>query len=345
MAQKKAYEVENFLKTRPQSYKILLIYGPDKGLAAEYAADFAKNCGIKPDDPFAIVKIDSDRLDKNPAALIDEAQTIGFFGGKKVVWVAYAGSGAKDGLSEALKFLLPQPLADCFIVIEAGDLKKGSALRKIIEEAPRAMALPCYSDEGQAIQKLIETVLQQFHCTISDEARAVLQANLGNDRLVSRGELEKLCLYSRETGHIDVEAVRNSVSDERALSQNEVTDAVICGDISAFNRNFDRQIAGGVPAFVILSAVMRQFQQFQLFRFIMEEDHKKADIAIAAARPPVFFKRRKILEQALSLWTSIKINHAIEKLHKTLLNSRKNGELGLIIIRQSLLALTIAAKR
>jgi len=345
MAQKKAHEVENFLKNGLQSYEILLIYGPDKGLISEYAAVFAKNCGINSKDPFAVTKIDGENLDKDPSALIDEAQTIGFFGGKRLIWVSYAGSGNKGGFSEALKFLLQQPLADCFILIEAGDLKKGAALRKIIEEAPRAVALPCYGDEGQAIQKLIDNVLQQFHCTITEEARSVLQANLGSDRLISRAELEKLCLYSQINKHITLEDVKNSVSDERALSQVEITDAVICGDLPGFNQNFDRQIAGGIPSFLILLALMRQFQQLQIFRFAMEKERKNVNAIITAARPPVFFRRKKILEQALTLWTSVKIDRAMEKLHKTLLDSRKNNELGLVIIRQNLLTLTIEAAR
>lgn len=345
MAQKKAHEAEAFLKNKPQSYSVILLYGPDKGLAAEYAALFAKNSGADLQDPFALLKLDGDVLEKDPSRLIDEAQTIALFGGKRLIWIAYQNSGAKNAFSEAVKFLLANPPQDCFILLQAGDLKKGVFLRKIIEDSPQGMALPCYGDEGRALQNLIAEMLAQFNLTISDEARALLQENLGADRRISRSELEKLCLYAQNKTIISADDVRDSVSGSRALAQDDIANAVLCGDIAAFNSSFDSSLTAGAPSFLPLAALMRQFQQMQDFRFQMEEQGQTAAAAVAAARPPVFFKRKKIMEQALALWNSAKIARAQERLHKTLLESRQNSALSAAIIRQNLLALTVEAAR
>jgi len=345
MAQKKAHEAEIFLKNKPQSYPVLLIYGTDKGLAAEYAKLFAQNCSADLKDAFAALKMDSDSLDKDPSRLIDEAQTIGFFGGKRLIWLRYSGSGGKSGFTEAVKFLLDNPPRDCFLLIEAGDLKKGVFLRKIIEDSPQGMALPCYADEGKAIQKLIDEVLAEFQCGITEEARALLPNYLGADRRISRSELEKLCLYAQKTKHITVDDVANAVSDGRALAQDDIADAVLCGDIAGFNVNFNRSLAAGTADFLIISALMRQFQQMQNFRFQIEQEGKTIAIALATARPPIFFKRKKVMEQALAIWNSTKIARALERLQNTLLDSRKFSVLGTDIVRQNLLALVVEAAR
>jgi len=345
MAQKKAHEAEIFLKNKPRSYPFILIYGSDRGLAAEYAQIFSQNCGVNLQDDFAVIKLDGDALEKDAARLIDEAQTIGFFAGKRLIWLNYSGAGSKSRLTEALKFLLESKLPDCYILIEAGDLKKGAVLRKIIEDSPQAMALPCYADEGAALQKLIDEVMAEFHCGISEEARLLLQNSLGADRRISRNELEKLGLYGQNSKNIDVEDVKNVLSDGRALNFNAVADAVLSGNIAEFNSEFDRSLAAGTQAFLMLAAVMRQMQQLQNFRFQIEQEGKTSALALATARPPIFFKRKKLMERILSLWNGAKIARAMERLDKTLLDSRKNSALGAALIRQNLLALTVEAAR
>jgi len=345
MAQKKAHEAEAFLKNKPRSYPVILIYGPDRGLAAELAALFSRNCGVDLANDFASLKLDGDMLEKDAARLIEEAQTIGFFAGKRLIRVNYSGSGSKSRLVEALKFLLENPPPDCFIVIEAGDLKKGAALRRLIEDSPRAMALPCYADEGAALQKLIDSVLAEFQCGITEEARLLLQNSLGADRRISRSELEKLCLYGQKNKYIEVEDVRLVLSDAQALNFNAVADAALSGDIASFNSQFDRSLAAGTPPFLILAAVMRQLQQLQDFRYQIEQEGKTAALALATARPPIFFKRKNLLERLLGLWNGAKLARAQERLDKTLLESRKNSALGVVIIRQNLLALSVEAAR
>ena len=51
----------------------------------------------------------------------------------------------------AIEAVLGARLQDCRIVIEAGDLKRGAALRTICERAKTAVAIPCYADADRDI--------------------------------------------------------------------------------------------------------------------------------------------------------------------------------------------------
>lgn len=115
-------------------------------------------------------------------------------------------------------------------------------MRNAIETAENAMALPCFADDMRSLDGLIDKVLEQFKKTLSLDARRWLHESLGVDRLVSRGELEKLCLYASNV-HITLEDVKAVVSDVSALSQDEIIDALLLGDISGFEAHFNRHIA------------------------------------------------------------------------------------------------------
>jgi len=343
VAQKKAHEVDNFLARLSRVYPVVLIYGPDKGLVAERAGLFVQNTGISTDDPFSTVRLDAADIDHDPARLGDEARTVSIFGNDRLIWIRNAGT--QKGLTEAVKWLLQEPSEQIFVLIEAGDLKKGTALRNAVEQAANAMALPCYSDDARAVDRLIDEALTKFNLHILPDAREMLRESLGADRLASRGELEKLCFYAKGKNTIHVEDVAQTISDVSALSQDEIIDAVIGGHLSALDDSFDRQRAGGTSLFSILSAVQRQFQQLQEFRFIMDTERKSASAIIAGSRPQIFFRRQKLVEQALLHWKAERIACAMERLHTVVLESRKNTMLAPAIVRQNLMALAIEAAR
>lgn len=343
MAQKKAHEVDAFVARPDRVYRVVLVYGPDKGLVSERAAAIAKAFDFPVDDPFAVVRIDGAEAEADPGRLIDEARTVPLFGGERLIWVRGASGG--KGLSEAVKHLAAEPPADARILVEAGDLKKGAALRSAAEGAAGAMALPCYSDDARGVDAVIDATLGKEGLGITLEARQALKDSLGGDRLATRAELEKLCLYARGQERISIEDVRNAIGDVSGLSTDEIVDAVIVGRLKEFERIFDRHVRSGAPGFLVLSAMTRQLQGLQLMRQGIEAEGKTAAAAVAGARPPVFFSRRRTVEDALGRWSLAAISRALERLQNALLESRRKPQLAVAIVRQALIGLAIEAAR
>ncbi|AQX28563.1 MULTISPECIES: DNA polymerase III subunit delta [unclassified Bartonella] len=342
MAQKKAHEVDQFLEYFSRSFPIVLIYGPDRGLVCERARRFAKLTQVAIENPFSTVRLDATEIDKDPARLGNEARTVSLFGGDRLIWVS---NGANHkGFLKALKFLITEPPTTSFILIEAGDLKKGVGLRNIIETAPTAIALPCYADDIHSLNVLIDEVLEEFNITVSLEARQFLHQNIGEDRLASRSELEKICLYALKKTHVTLEDVKAVVSNVSAFSQDEVIDAILLGDLVGFEIYFSRYVAMNSTFFFILNVAQRHFQQLQLLRYQVEIEGKNSFAAVAQTRPPIFFQRKKTVEQALKYWSLEQILYAMEKIQSTILESRKNPLLNKTIIHKALLELAVIAK-
>lgn len=342
MAQKKAHEVDAWLARPDPDIRIVLIYGPDRGLVSERAKAFAGKTGLDIGDPFSCVRLDAGEVEASPGRLGDEARTVPMFSDRRLVWIK--GAGAHKQLADEVKALAAEPPRDSVILIEAGDLKKGAPLRAAAENAATAMALPCYADETRSVDAVIDEILAREKLTISLEARQALRANLGGDRLATRGEIEKLALYCHGRGEIGAEDVAAMTGDVSGLGVDDAVDAVLAGNAAAFDDGFSRLVAAGSHPFVVLGAAMRQFQLLRLMRGQMDGG-KSAAAVVAAARPPVFFARRRLVEAALQRWSSPALTRALERLQAAVLLTRRRPDLAQATARQALMALVVEATR
>src|ERR1043165_2832595 len=145
-------DVDNFLKAPDPARPIILLYGPDAGLVRERAEALISSAVDDPSDPFALVRMDGDELAAEPARLVEEAMTIPMFGGRRAVRVR---AGARN-FASGVDTLAEIPLQDCRIVIEAGDLRPESPLRKACERVKTAVAIGCYPDTERDLARLID---------------------------------------------------------------------------------------------------------------------------------------------------------------------------------------------
>lgn len=343
MSQKKAHEVEGWIARPDPAVRIVLIYGPDRGLVSERAAAFAKRTGLPLDDAFSVIRYDASDLEQDPGRLIDEARMVSMFGGERLIWIRNAGT--HKGFADALKDLLDKPSRDAITLIEAGDLKKAAPLRDMVERADAAMALPCYVDEERSLDGVIDAELARAGKTMAADARQALRRRLGGDRLATRGEIEKLILYCGEKPVIDLEDVVASSGDVSASSVDQAIDAALVGSLAELDLALRRSQEGGTHAQAILGAAMRQFQGLEILRRNVDIGGAQPAAAVAGARPPIFFSRRKLVETALGTWNGASIARALTRLQESILATRHRPELAGSIVRETLMAIAVESLR
>ncbi len=342
MAQVKAHEVDSYLKKPNPSHRVFLIYGPDRGLVAERAKKLASQCGVDLDDPFSAVQLDADDAAADPSRIADEAHTVSMFGGSRVVWIK--GSTQKN-LAKAIEPVLATPPSDAIVIVEGGDLKKSAPLRTRIEKAGSGLALPCYQDEIRAINGVIDEELALSSSTMVPNARKLLISLLGADRLASRGEVQKLCLYAGNNATIDEDMVELIVGDASALAVDSVIDAAATGNVADMEHTLKRLFAQGTAVFQIVNSMQRHFQMLHHARVKIEAQRQPASAAVAAMRPPINFKRKDSIVRSLSIWNTSALERILERLDKVLLDSRANAALAVPLVATALLAISIEANR
>ena len=96
-------KLDRVLKS-PDSIGALLFYGPDEGLAHEYAGLAQKAVlGGAGDDPFRLAELTPDDLKGDGARLADELNAISMLGGRRVVRIAQASNMIADQIETAMR--------------------------------------------------------------------------------------------------------------------------------------------------------------------------------------------------------------------------------------------------
>jgi DNA polymerase-3 subunit delta len=334
----KASEVESFL-ARPNR-PIVLIFGPDAGLVRERAEALVRKSVDDPKDPFQLARMDGDELSSEPARLLEEANTVPLFGGRRAVWIK---AGARN-FAPALEALVAAPPPNCRIVIEAGDLKRNAPLRAVCERAKNAAVLPCYPDAAKDLTRLIDEEMGEAGLAISGEARAALIPLLGGDRLASRHEIRKVALFARGKQRVGLEDVAAVVADASTLALDDLIDAAFAGRTGDVDVQFDKARTSGTTPGAILSAALRHVAQLHRARLSVDQGDSISQ-AVEGIQPFVRFNRKSVVETALRTWTSVRLQRAMARLGEAALEARRQSAMAEPIARGALLALALDARR
>jgi len=337
MSALKAHEVGRFI-TRPDIDEgIFLAYGPDTGLVRETAQQLIRK--LAGDDPEAasIVTLDGAEVDADPSILAVEAKTISLFGGKRIVRVRGAGKSLVMTLTE-----LRDDLQGAAIVLEAGNLTPKDALRALVEAAKNGRALPCYPDSDEALQALIRETFNQQAIRVDADVIATLREILGNDREITRRELEKLCLYAATAKVLTRDDVLLLCADNGMLVIDAIVDAAAGGHAERLELALNRALSSAVDPQRLLAICAMHFANLRRWR--IEVDAGKSPRAVLdGQRPKPHFSRAGALEQQLRLWSDTALAGASARLLQTTADTRRRPGLAEASLRRALLAICMMA--
>ena len=317
---------------------VVLVFGPDAGLVHERVEALIRSAVDDIADPFALVRLEADELSANPQRLVEEAQTIPLFGGRRAVW---ARTGGRYNIVPAVEALLALPQPECRIVIEAGDLQRNAALRTLCERARNAAAIVCYSDKEKDLSRLIDAELRAAGLTIAPDARAMLTPLLGGDRQASRSELQKLSLYAHGKQRIEIDDVAAVVANASALALDSAVDAAFIGRPGDLETEFGKLIGAGTSPGAIVSAAQRQLSEFHKLR-LRADDGSSVGAVMDGWRG--FFGRKDVVTSIVRIWPADRLAELITQLGKAALEIRLQAPLAEQIAQRALMSIAQSAQ-
>ena len=333
-------EIDAFLARPDAGRPIILLYGPDAGLVRERADALIASAVDDPNDPFSLVKVDGDELSAEPSRLVDEAMTVPLFGGRRAIRVR-AGSRS---FASAIDTLAEMGVKDCRIVIEAGELRPESPLRKACERAKTAVAIACYPDTERDLAKLMEDELRIANLRITQDARAALMSFLGGDRQASRNELRKLTLYAHGKGEITLDDVMAVVADASELKLDPIVDGAFSGRPEIVENEFAKAMIAGTYPGVIISAAQRQAALLHKASLAVQ-DGASPSAVVESGFPRLHFSRKGVVETALRNFSPARLVLIIDQLATAALEMRKQAGLAAVIAQRVLLSIAVNARR
>ena len=316
----KPAEVESYLRKPPAALRAALFFGPDLGLVRERAKALAKTVAADLSDAFQVATLTAAQLQEDPARLADEAAQISMLGGRRVVML----SGLGDKQAKLFAEFLEAPPGDALIVAEAGDLGGRSSLVKAFEAGGSAIAVACYADDPRALAGVVQGMVEEAGRKIDRDALDYLVQHLGTDRMITRGEIQKLLLYKGdEPGAIDLDDCEATIGDSSAGSLDDAAFAAFGGDIAGLTEALSKSEQAGESPVAILRVAQKHAQRLHLGIARMSQGNN--DPKFVAKSLGVFWKREDAFLRQLRLWNNERLLRALDYLTQAELDCKTTG--------------------
>lgn len=312
-------DAATFLKSPKSGTAFILLFGPDAMRSSLTRQDFLKrHLGDEADEEMRLTRMTGVELKSEPAALQDAVKAIGFFPGTRGVLI----DGATDNLVPIFKDALGGwQDGDAIIVAEAGNLGKGSALRKLAEAAPNAAAIGIYAESPS--RATVEDTLANVKLNANQDAKALLFEYAGAmDPGDFRQLVEKCALYigtasePLSTADVDICA---PASTEAELD--DIIHAAAEGVVKDIGPQLSRLSAQGINPTTLCIFATRHFKQLHQ----AAANPSGPDTGMSRLRPPIFGPRRDQMMRQIRGWGMHPLEGALGVLMDTDLSLRSSA--------------------
>lgn len=294
-----AGRVEGFLKA--PSASLVLLHGPDSGLVAERGLALARAVDGAMHDPFRFVEL------LNPASdvFLAEALAVSLTGERRVVRVR----DASDSLAKPLETITENQLA-ALVILEAGELTPKSKLRTLAEKSSLVASIACYVIDQARLPQVIIARLRARGVHIDQDAAIWAAQNLTGEEGPLAQTLEVLALYAGDAKTLSLADLRVLLADGGETSMGDAVDAALSGDPAATDKALVLAYQEGAAPVGLLRVLLTELLRLRLAASVMAEG-QSAQQAMAAMRPPVFFKRQPVVQKMLRLWAPAALEQAL----------------------------------
>ena len=274
-----------------------LFHGPDEAQSRALGARLVEALGA------TRFLVPSGSVKSDPASLADEAGAMALFGGPRVLWIEPAG----DEIAPGVEALLERISAESPTVAIGGSLRKTSALLKLAEASPHALAFAAYAPEGQDAERMVIDVGRRFGLKVAPPVAARIAATSGNDQAIVAQELQKLALYidaspqaPKELDHEAIDAVGAEAAEGDFL---RLADLALGGDLAGLAEELSRLSATGSEAIPVVRSLQRRLLMLAPARARIERG-ERPDAVMTSLGKSLFWKDKPMVERMLAKWSA-----------------------------------------
>lgn len=288
--------------------RFYLFHGPDEAQSRALAARVLEALGATK------LAIASGSVKSDPASLVDEAGAISLFGDRKLIWVEPAG----DEIAAGVGALLEANAVESPVAAIAGALRKTSALLKIAEASPRALAYASYAPEGADAERMVSDVGRRLGLKISAPVGARVADSCGNDQAIVSQELQKLALYldaspqaPKELDHDSIDAVGAGEAEGDAARLPDLALTGRVGDLAVELGS----LPPGAESIPVVRALQRRLLQLAPARARIDRG-ESPDSVMTSLGKSLFWKDKPMVAKMLSMWDSKRLATVAERTSK-----------------------------
>jgi DNA polymerase-3 subunit delta len=284
--------------------RFYLFHGPDEAGSRALASQLLKGLGDA--EKFVLL---SQAIKSDPAILGDEAGAISMFGGQRAIWIEPAG----DEIAEGVEALLETAAIESPVVAIGGALRKTSALLKLAEAHPAALAHCSYVPEGRDMERVVIELGREVGLRLTPELARRIADAANSNQAVAAQELGKFALYQGADPGNPVELDQDSVdllgADSAEADLMRLGDLALTGRINELLDELARLPHGGTEAIPVLRALQRRLLMLAPMRGRVERG-ESIDGVMTSMGKALFWKDKPLIQRLLSVWPAGRLAEA-----------------------------------
>lgn len=244
--------------------------------------------------------------------LYEAGASLSLFAEKRVIELRIANGKPGDKGTAAILEYLGRPPEDTLLLISLPKLD-GSTQKtkwaKALIEGPNSQFLQIWPVEASQLPQWIRQRLAQAGMSATQEALELIAARVEGNLLAAAQEIEKLKLLA-DGNQIDIATVQAAVADSARYDVFGLIEAVLGGDAAHALRMLEGLRGEGQEALFILVMLARELRQLAGLAQQIGQGVPQ-DKAFAAARPPIWDKRRPLVSKALQRHSAARWNQLL----------------------------------
>jgi DNA polymerase-3 subunit delta len=244
--------------------------------------------------------------------LADEAGAMSLFDGKRVIWIEPAG----DEITPGVQALLEANAAESPAVAIGGSLRRASALLKLAEASPAAIAFASYVPEGRDAERMVANVGRTLGLKVSPPVAERLAEACAGDQAIAARELEKLALYigaspqsPKELSDEALDAVGAALPEGNFA---RLADLALAGDMKALADELGSLSRAGTEAIPVIRALQRRLLMLAPARARVDRG-ESAEAVMTSLGKSLFWKDKPLITRLLDRWDSAGLATAAER--------------------------------
>jgi DNA polymerase-3 subunit delta len=248
----------------------------------------------------------------NPGLLADEAAALSLFGDRRLIWIEPAGNEIVEGLQA----LLSAESVESPVAAIAGALPKSSALLKLAESSPAALAFTAYVPEGDEAVRMVIDVGRRFGLKISPPVAARVAEACSKDQAIITQELDKFASYAGASPHSPKELEHEAI-DAVGVGAGEgdflrFADLALLGELAELSADIARLPSGGSEAIPAIRSLQRRLLMLAPARARIERG-ERVEAVMASFGRALFWKDKDAVAKMLRTWTADELATVAER--------------------------------
>lgn len=293
--------------------KLILFYGQNEGLKDENISKLSSNFQN-------ILRYQEKEVLDNSDDFFSSLFSGSLFDENKFIIVNHV----TDKILKILEILIEKEnqLDNIVILFNANILEKKSKLRSIFEK--KLVCVPYYTDTNETLFSLTQNFLKKKNISLSPQNVNYLVDKCNGDRRNLNNELQKIEMFCINKKNIQIDDLQKLINLSENKSVSELIDSCLAKEKKKIINILNENIFTNEDCIVILRTFLIKTKR--ILKLITNyQETNNLEETIKSAKPPIFWKEKKIVEKQIVTWNLDSVRKLIININKLELDIKKNN--------------------